>query len=177
MPKLFVQLVKANALPTNQSDHQIQCFECQQWGHKKADCPNKTTRRKSSDPLCQLREKLSWIAIRINPREKSVKINYVSVKAEGEEQTQIYATLDPSGCNCHYTILEAQGDYEGKSLTFLIDFGSSHSFISPSTAKRLRVEAHPTGKKRRASLANGSSILTDEQIQELSFQLGGNPTS
>ena len=99
------------------------------------------------------------------------------MKVEGEEQAQIYAALDPSGRNRQYTVLEAQGEYEGKPLTFLIDSGSSHSFISPSTAKRLRIEALPTGKKLRASLANGSSILTEEQILKLSFQLGGNPTS
>ena len=91
------------------------------------------------------------------------------MKAKAKEQAQIYATLDPSGQNCQYTILEAQGDYEGKSLTFLIDSRSSHSFISPNTIKRLRVEAHPTGKKLRVSLANKSSILTNKQILELSF--------
>ena len=99
------------------------------------------------------------------------------MKAEGEEQAQFYAALDPSGRNRQYTVLGAQGEYEGKPLTFLIDSGSLHSFISPSTAKRLRVEAQPMGKKLRASLANGSSILTKEQILKLSFQLGGNPTS
>ena len=99
------------------------------------------------------------------------------MKAEGEEQAQIYATLDPSGCKHQCTILEAQGEYEGNSLTFLIDSGSSHSFISPSIAKRLGVEAQPTGKKLRASLASGSSILANEQVLTLSFQLSGNPTS
>ena len=73
--------------------------------------------------------------------------------------------------------MEAQGDYEGKSLTLLIDSGSSHSFISPSTSKILRVEAQPIGKKLRALLANGSLILADEQVLELSFLRGGNPTS
>ena len=85
--------------------------------------------------------------------------------------------LNPSGCNRQYTIREAHGDYEGKPLTFVIDSRSSHLFISPSTTKRLRVEAHPMGKKLSASLANGSSILIDEQILELSFQLARNPTS
>ena len=79
--------------------------------------------------------------------------------------------------NRQYSILEAQGDYEGKPLTFLIDSGSLHSFISPNTAKRLRIEAQPTERKLRASLANGSSILTDEQVIELSFNLEGNSTS
>ena len=30
---------------------------------------------------------------------RNVKINYISVKAKEEEQAQIYAALDPSGCN------------------------------------------------------------------------------
>ena len=80
------------------------------------------------------------------------------VKVKGEEQAQIYAALDPNGRNCQYTVLEAH--YKGKPLTFLIDSRSSHSFISPNTAKILRVEAHPTGKKLRASSANKSSILS-----------------
>ena len=113
----------------------------------------------------------------VSTQPKNVKINYISVKIEGEEQAQIYVALDPSGCNHQYTVLEAQGDYEGKSLTFLIDSRSSHSFISPRTAKRLRVEAHPTGKKLRASLANKSSISIDDQILDLSSWLGRNPTS
>ena len=49
-----------------------------------------------------------------------MKVNYVSVKEEMEEQAQIYAALDPSGRNRQYSILEAQGDYEGKLLTFLM---------------------------------------------------------
>ena len=30
---------------------------------------------------------------------KNVKINYVSIKDKQEEQAQVYAALDPSGCN------------------------------------------------------------------------------
>ena len=99
------------------------------------------------------------------------------MKTEGEEQVQIYATLDPSGRNCQFIVLEAEGEYEGNSLTFLIDSSSSHSFISPSTAKRLGLKAQPTGKKLRASLANGSSILAEEQVLTISFQLSGHPTT
>ena len=42
------------------------------------------------------------------------------MKVEGEEEAQICATLDPKGCHCQYTTLEAQGDYEGKPSTFLV---------------------------------------------------------
>ena len=40
----FVQQSRVNALPVNQSGRQIQCFECHQFGHKRADCPNKNNR-------------------------------------------------------------------------------------------------------------------------------------
>ena len=45
-----VHQVKANALHVNQSGRQIQCFECQQWGHKKADFPNKENKKKTCRP-------------------------------------------------------------------------------------------------------------------------------
>ena len=85
--------------------------------------------------------------------------------------------LDPSGRNRQFSILEAQGDYKGKHLSFLIDLGSSHSFLSPTTVKRLQLESIPTGHKLRALLANGSTILVDEQTVDLSFQLESNPTT
>ena len=167
----------------NQSGHQIQCFRCRQWGHKKADCPNK------SDIKKQIRPPLPPQSEAFNNRNKkppqakaqarplNVKINYISVKIEGEEQAQIYVAFDPSGHNCQFIVLEAEGEYEGNSLTILIDLGSSHSFISPSIAKKLGLNAQPTGKKLRASLANGSSILAYEQVLTISFQLSGNPTT
>ena len=108
---------------------------------------------------------------------KATTVNYVSVKEEMEEQAQVYAALDPSGYNRQFSILEVQGDYEGKTLSFLVDSGSSHSFLSPSTIKRLQLHTEPTGRKLRVSLANGSTILVDEQTVELPFQLDGNPTS
>ena len=85
-----------------------------------------------------------------------MKINYINIKDEQEEQEQVYVALDPTGRNWQFTILETQGEYEGKPLLFLIDSGISHSFISPSIAKKLQVEAHPMGKKLRASLVNGT---------------------
>ena len=99
------------------------------------------------------------------------------MKTEGEEQAQIYDALDPSGRNRQFTVLKIEGEYEGNSLTFLIDSCRSHLFISPSIAKRLGLKAQPTGKKLRASLANGSSILANEQVLRISFQLSGNPTT
>ena len=108
---------------------------------------------------------------------KATSNNHVSIKEEIEKQTQIYASLDPSGRNRHFSIIEAHGDYDGKPHSFLIDFGSLHSFISPSTAKRLRVNPQPIGRMLRASLANKTSILTKKQVISFSFNLEENPTS
>ena len=60
-----VQQVKANALSINQGGRQIQCFQCQQWGHKKADCPNK---KKTFCSLYHYRKKLFRTKIRIKTK-------------------------------------------------------------------------------------------------------------
>ena len=41
-----------------------------------------------------------------------MKINYISVKTEGEEQEQIYAALDLSEYNRQFTVLEDEEEYE-----------------------------------------------------------------
>ena len=182
-PRPYAQPVKVNALPINQSGRQIQCYKCLEWGHKKADCPSKTAGQTNHRPVLAPQKEVYQNCSKDqnrrpnNPQPKKATVNFVSVQDEVEEQAQIYAALDPSGYNRQYSILEAQGDYEGKPLTFLIDSGSLHSFISPCTAKRLQLEASPTGRKLRASLANGTSIVTEERVLEFSFQLEGNPTS
>ena len=97
--------VKVNALPVNQSGHQIQCFQCCQWGHKKAKCPNKNnTKKKVKPPLPP--EKEAFKNCNKNPPQeknlaqpKNIKINYISVKTKGEEQAQVYVALVPSGRN------------------------------------------------------------------------------
>ncbi|MCO5573824.1 hypothetical protein L7F22_027599 [Adiantum nelumboides] len=114
-----------------------------------------------------------------NPNKIPVKTvaNYVTIIDEVTEQAHVYAALDPSGRNQQNSILEAQGDYQGKSLTFLIDSGSSHSFISPSTIKHLHLEPRSTRKKVQVSLASGLIVSCEEQIVELLFQLEGHSTS
>ena len=68
---------------------------------------------------------------------------------------------------------KTEGEYKGRPLTFLIDSWSSHSFISLAIVKRLQLEPHPTRRKLRVSLANGTSILEEEKFVDISFQLEG----
>ena len=173
--------VQVKALLVTQSGKPVHCFECKEWGHKKASCPNKRLPFRS--PLTPQRKAF------LNQNQggqnrqgngkplKNSTVNHVTITEEVEEQAHIYAALDPKGYNRQFSILKVPGDYEGKTLSFLIDSGSSHSFLSPSTIKRLHLTPKPTSHKLRVSLANGSNILTEEQTVEIPFQLSENPTS
>ena len=93
-------------MPVNQIGYQIQCYGCQQWGHKKSDCPNKSNIKKRVRPSLPSQNEAFNNCKKKPPQAKAqaqpsnVKINYISVKTKGEEQAQIYAALDPSGRNC-----------------------------------------------------------------------------
>ena len=72
--------------------------------------------------------------------------------------------------------MEIGGASQGKTLSFLLDSGSSHSFLSPSTIRRLGIHPQATGCSLRISLADGSSLSTLEQVVKIDFELGGFPT-
>ena len=69
---------------------QIQCFECQQWGHKKFDYPNKANKKKTFRlPLPPQKEDFQNQNKNQNKEKsleqlKNVRINYVSIKDEQE---------------------------------------------------------------------------------------------
>ncbi|MCO5558716.1 hypothetical protein L7F22_012302 [Adiantum nelumboides] len=185
-----VQPVRVNALPIIQGGRPMYCFECGQEGHKRIHCPqqrqnrgfqyqNRGPQRHNLVNSNQNQNQRISKAAHPNPNKIPVKTvaNYLTITDEVTEQAHVYAALDPSGKNLQYSILEAQGDYQGKSLTFLIDFGSSHSFIFPSTVKHLHLEPRSTGKKLQVSLASGSIVSCEEQFVELLFQLEGHSTS
>ncbi len=122
---------QVRALPVNQSGRPIQCYGCQEWGHKKRDCP------KGRTPGCPALPPQRNAFLnrnqggpnRQNPRNQpaTAKVNHVTITEETEEQAHIYAALDPKGYNRQYSILEVPGEHEGKSISFLIDSGSFHT--------------------------------------------------
>lgn len=87
-PSPNFQSVRVNALPENQSGRQVQCHKCQQWGHKITQCPVKNL--PTQKELFKNRNKNQ----QADP-PKNVKINYVQVSDEMEEQA--HAALDPNG--------------------------------------------------------------------------------
>ena len=73
--------------------------------------------------------------------------------------------------------MEIGGTNQGKILSFLIDFGSSHFFLSPTTLKKMGLHSQAMGRNLRTSLANGLSLSTQEQVVKIDFELGGFPTN
>ena len=104
-------------------------------------------------------------------------MNQVTLDDEFEERAVIYAALDPSGRNQQFSVIEAPVESLGNSFSLLVDSGSSHSFISPSMVAKLGVSPVPTGKRLRASLANGSQVLIEEKIVDLQFSMQGHSSS
>ena len=92
-------------MPVNQSGRQIQCFECRGWGHKKASCPNKTAKKKTcQSPLPTQREAFmnsnkNQSKGQASTQPTNVKVNYVSLKEEQDEQAK-------------YSIIEEPWNYE-----------------------------------------------------------------
>ena len=104
---------------------------------------------------------------------RTATVNHVTIQEEMKVQAQVYATLDPRGRNQQFSVMEIGGTSQGKTLSFLIDSGSSHSFLLPSTIKRLDVHPPTTRRNLKISLANGSNLTTLEQVVKLDFDLRG----
>ena len=92
-------------MPINQSGRQIQCFECRGWGHKKASCPNKTAKKKTFQPPLPTQRKAflnrnkNQSTRQASTQPTNVKVNYVSLKEEQDEQAK-------------YSIIEEPWNYE-----------------------------------------------------------------
>ena len=101
----------------------------------------------------------------------------MTIQEEVEVQAQVYAALDPRGKNQQILVMEIERTNQGKIHSFLIDFGSSHSFLSPTTIKRMGLHPQAMGCSLIISLANGLGLSTQEQVVKIDFELGGFTTN
>ena len=60
---------------------------------------------------------------------------------EGEGVTRIHATIQHTGPNQQYAVLQNPVDYQGIEFNLLIDSGATHSFISPSCVSKLKLQS------------------------------------
>ena len=98
----FVQTTQINALPINQSGRQIQCFERGGWGHKKPRYPNKTAQKRTlhRPPLLAQREAFlnrnkNQSIGQASTQPTNVKVNYVSLEDEQDEQAKYFIIEEP----------------------------------------------------------------------------------
>ena len=70
----------------------------------------------------------------------------------------------------HASVIKVMGKIGNQDVSFLIDSGSTHCFISPKFLKTLNVEI---GKqvRRPVQLANGKLHYTQGLLENLSFSL------
>ncbi len=95
-----------------------------------------------------------------NSRPAVARINQVQAfQEEDNHQAHIHAAIEYQRANQQFSVLQTPGEYEGKPFTLLIDFGSTHSFLSPRCIRNLNLHEHPdsnlmvelaTGKKTRS---------------------------
>ena len=87
----------------------------------------------------------------------------------------MYAAIKHQGNNCQFSVIQAPASYKGKSFKLLIDFGSTHSFISPKCICNISLEQKPS-KKLTIELASGKEVVTCSAIGSLDFLLDTYPT-
>ena len=103
MQNLLFKIPKS-MLPINQSNGQLQCFECRGWGHKKASCPNKIAKKKTfQPPLPTQREAFlnrnkNQSTGQASTHPKNVNIHYVNLKEEHEDQATYSILEEPWNC-------------------------------------------------------------------------------
>ena len=84
--------------------------------------------------------------------------------------------LEPMRCkvsftnHMHASVIKVMGKIGNQDVSFLIDSGSTHCFISPKFLKTLNVEAGEQ-VKRPVQLANGKLHYTQGLLENLSFSL------
>eukprot|EP00250_Pteridium_aquilinum_P021012 c25011_g1_i2 orf=374-670(+) len=56
---------------------------------------------------------------------------------DGDQVAHVYATIKHQGMDQQFLFLQTPTQYEGTKFTMLIDFGSTHSFISLKCIRNL----------------------------------------
>jgi len=53
---------------------------------------------------------------------------------------RIYATLDHRQADHQFNMIEVEGMINEQSISILVDFGASHSYVDPNLVERLHLE-------------------------------------
>ncbi|MCO5570694.1 hypothetical protein L7F22_024421 [Adiantum nelumboides] len=95
---------------------------------------------------------------------------------EADKRAVLHAAIDNPGARQQFSIIQAPGTHQGEKVEFLIDCGSTHSFLSPRCMRKLKLNQYPANRLV-VELANGKEVLSQHTAGQIDFELGGYPTS
>ena len=94
---------------------------------------------------------------------------------EQEPVARVYIVVEHQGVNQQFALLQTPTEYEGTKFTLLIDFGSTHSFISPRCIRNLNLHEH-LDVPLIVELATGKRTRTVSSVGSIYFKLGESQT-
>ena len=172
----------------------ITCFECQEKGHYRRDCPRLRNQTAATLATNQRPERVGQRPGNLNRgrgyvrgRGRVARVqgrglggrNYAerpTVGDEANERATLHAVIDNPGAQNQYAVIQTTAAHQGVLFELLIDCGSTHSFLSPKCLRKLKLNQFPT-KPMTVELANGKEVLSNQTVGTLEFDLGGESTS
>ncbi|MCO5552972.1 hypothetical protein L7F22_006492 [Adiantum nelumboides] len=73
-------------------------------------------------------------------------IGQPTVGDEADERAVLHAVIDNPGACQQFAIIQAPDTHQGEKVESLIDFGSTHSFLSPRCMRKLRLNQYPANR-------------------------------
>ncbi|MCO5578774.1 hypothetical protein L7F22_032620 [Adiantum nelumboides] len=165
----------------------VRCYECQEYGHYRNRCPrrtrasganathvNATARGQPNNRGRQGRANRGrgcGVVARAN-----AAIDQPTVGDEADERAVLHATIDNPDARQQLAIIQAPRTHQGDKVEFLIDCGSTYSFLSPKCMRKLKLNQY-LANRLVVDLANGKEVLSQHTAGRVDFELGGYSTS
>ncbi|MCO5608798.1 hypothetical protein L7F22_063015 [Adiantum nelumboides] len=165
----------------------VRCYECQEYGHYRNNCPRRICASgANATPINAIargqpnirkgRGRTNRGRGRGAVARANAAIGQPTVGDEADERAVQHAAIDNPGARQQFAIIQALGTHQGEKVEFLIDCGSTHSFLSPRCMRKLRLNQYPANRLV-VELANGKEVLSQHTAGQIDFELGGYPTS
>ncbi|MCO5575329.1 hypothetical protein L7F22_029129 [Adiantum nelumboides] len=161
----------------------VRCYECQEYGHYRNNCPRRTRASganatpinaiaRGQPNICGGRGRTNRGRGRGAVARANAAIGQQTVGDEADERVVLHAAIDNPGARQQFAIIQAPGTHQGEKVEFLIDRGSTYSFLSPRCMRKLQLNQYPANRLV-VELANGKEVLSQGTAGQIDFELGG----
>ncbi|MCO5606457.1 hypothetical protein L7F22_060645 [Adiantum nelumboides] len=135
----------------------VRCYECQEYGHYQSKCPRRTRASganatpvnaiaREQPNICGGRGRANRGRGRGAIARANAAIDQPTVRDETDERAVLHAAIDNPGAHQQFAIIQAPGTHQGEKVEFLIDCGSTHSFLSPRCMRKLKLNQYPANR-------------------------------